>query len=1180
MSIKLNKQTHEKEQICVLLKQSIMNADYELECIIGGNYSLGSNISSQQFQKILSRINNKKEYNARTPEDKLVVSFPMDTKFNNIRVVINGFGSINQYCITEKLDSIIHNVIFEEKRYVNEKINRLKVPNYTLKFNQKSERLMEADTAIIRELLRDWRDIPKVFRYKKQHRYITMPDRMFSVDCSIVRTSGYEDREMAVKDIIEQELVNTVVKPLDEKASFSEWWKTQIRTPGAMVKVRNVNIYYKTLKESRVFENDYLYEVEIEFLNDATTPGDGTLPKTIRQEYIEATDKEAYILGIFARFFKQIGMVLQCIQDSFYLISNTESIDAMDEYVKLTGVRQGVENMFFGPLPTELDNNKLIEFPPHAYDDMNVAYENGNIIMDYCVTEKSDGARNLLFIDSTGRCFLVSRDSMNPIRFMGITIPEYANSVFDGEYIENDLKCEFLNKYYMFDAYYVKGRNVMRQPFGRGREPGGRLYEFTKFADIFQSGVGVMINNIELVKMPLNAIKYMFRIERKTFLFGESSKTPAVNRNYNMIFKQCGILLNKMNTEYGGYLDEGHMFSYKTDGLILTPVELGVFQTNTNVTVPNHILSASRSWSLVYKWKALSHLSIDFRVEFHKDIKTNDLVTLYIGTQKYVRCQLLCRNYDSQLWIDKNMRGRKPVQTRQNGQLKWLNGSLQLNDNMSLVNMPEEIPFKPAYPFVGARDIDGNVQIMTHECLLPISAVGGAIKCVNGDIIFNGCVVEFTYDPITKNSQHDAKYENEAMRWLPHKVRYGKAPNALNTCLGIWNLIHSPVARETMTDGLTLARAAEIKNINYYLSGRFALTTGLKKFNNFVKNWALERYMKQMTTPRVMDIACGKLGDFFKYAKLGAGTLVGIEYNPDNLNNPVDGAAARVLNSISDNPRIKALASKTMVILGDMTLNIADGSAALDELGRYYLDVLYGRQRPSTNFNAKHAKFYNIGTDGFNLIVCNYAIHYAMGTYAAIDNFFENIGQNLRQFGYFIGTCLDGNMILDELNTSGGYLEGKINGNVVWFIDGRESIRQTNTSVIYDENGQILSNISANQYSTNEPHLIGPGCAVDMYFETFNTISSENFVDVRFLEHVAKKYSLKLVETRTFLETPGNMLSEWEATHDPNKRARPDDDNNDTQTITQMVSEIRKEKALNSWAKYQRYFVFQKIPNP
>ena len=38
MSIKLNKETNEKEGIKTLIKQSILNPKYELECIIGGNF--------------------------------------------------------------------------------------------------------------------------------------------------------------------------------------------------------------------------------------------------------------------------------------------------------------------------------------------------------------------------------------------------------------------------------------------------------------------------------------------------------------------------------------------------------------------------------------------------------------------------------------------------------------------------------------------------------------------------------------------------------------------------------------------------------------------------------------------------------------------------------------------------------------------------------------------------------------------------------------------------------------------------------------------------------------------------------------------------------------------------------------------------------------------------------------
>jgi len=1190
MSIKLNKQTHEKEAICTLIKQSILNPEYELECVVGGNYNLGSTISHQQFRKILSRVNGKREYQARPAEDKLVISFPRDTKFGNIRVIINGFGSINYYCINEKLDDIIHNVVFQEKQYVNEKLSKQQVPNYNIKFNQKSERVIETDTGVVRELLRDWRELQKIFRYKKTYRFTTMPDRMFCIDCSIVRSSGFEDRELTIREVLARDLFHNVIKPRDDKTPFGEWWKAISKTPDAMVKVRNVNVYYKTIKESRVFENDFLYEVEVEYNSMATTPGEGTLPKTARQEYTDAKDKDTYINGVFGKYFKQIGMILQCVQDSFYIMGNNEYLDVLGEYVKLTGVKKGMENLFFGPLPIEMDNNKLIEYPAQIYEDMTRVYENGNIIMDYCVTDKSDGTRCLLYLDGKGRCYLIGRDSTCPVRDMGVSMPAYANSVFDGEYIEMDKDDQFLNKYYIFDTYFVKGHSVMRRVFGRGREPGGRLWELTRFVELFHTGVGVFLQGgSELSALNPVATRYMFRVDKKSFFFGESSKTPSNIRNTNLIFEHCRTLLGKMNRKFGGRLEEGHMYTYKTDGLIFTPVELGVYQSSSENIVPESVLVSSRKWSQLFKWKSADQLSIDFRVDFPKDIKTKERVSLFIGTQKYVRCTLLCRNYDSHMW-----RNRTNIGGEAAGNEAGIRGndttvesaisSLLLNDGMSLYNMPDEVPFKAVYPFLGARDMDGNIQIMSHECLLKMEP-NGDIKCINGDLIHQGSVVEFTYDI------RDGKYDNEAMRWQPLKIRFGKVPNAMNTCIDIWNLVHNPVQPETISEGLTIDRMIDVKNINYYLHGRYLLTSGLKKFNNFVKGWLLERYMHSMSSPKVLDLACGKLGDYFKYANQGAGTLVGMDINPDNLNNKLDGAASRVLNAMSTNPRAKALAGRTLLILGDIAKNLADGSAATDELGRYYLDILYGRHKPSTNFNAKHAKFFNLGTDGFHIVVCNYAIHYALDDFQGIANLLENVGQNLRDQGYFIGTCLDGNLVLDELNKAGGYLEGRVNGHTVWSIDRRSVIASGRGAggVIYEDNGQVAETQMIDQYSTDMPHMLGPGNKVDMYFETMNTISHENLVDIKYVEQQAHNHRLKLVDTRLFTETPGSLLAEWENS-DAIKSAKSvgrqhqDSDTATTtgdstkQTVAQMIEEIKKEKALAQWAKFQRYFVFQKIP--
>ena len=103
MPIKLNKVNNEKEKIQQLIIQSIKNQNYELECIVGGNLNLGSNISYNQFKKIISRVNGKKEFITKSPIQRLSINFPNDSEFSNIRVIVLGFKSINDYCNNESL---------------------------------------------------------------------------------------------------------------------------------------------------------------------------------------------------------------------------------------------------------------------------------------------------------------------------------------------------------------------------------------------------------------------------------------------------------------------------------------------------------------------------------------------------------------------------------------------------------------------------------------------------------------------------------------------------------------------------------------------------------------------------------------------------------------------------------------------------------------------------------------------------------------------------------------------------------------------------------------------------------------------------------------------------------------------------------------------------------------------
>ena len=92
------------------------------------------------------------------------------------------------------------------------------------------------------------------------------------------------------------------------------------------------------------------------------------------------------------------------------------------------------------------------------------------------------------------------------------------------------------------------------------------------------------------------------------------------------------------------------------------------------------------------------------------------------------------------------------------------------------------------------------------------------------------------------------------------------------------------------------------------------------------------------------------------------------------------------------------------------------------------------------------------------------------------------------------------------------------------------------------------------------------GNKINVYFETFAGAITENLVSIKYLKECAKKHNLKLIDYKSFLEEPGNLLSMYESTNDSwLKNAKND------------VKAIRSSKALNTWAKFQCYFMFQKV---
>lgn len=1060
--IELDNTKNEKDKLQELVRLAINNKDHELECIIGNNNKFDMN-SRIDFVNVVKRLKGKPQFKKTTVTDRLDISIPKDSKyFKTIsRVSING-SAINSYCNKENIQVIRNNVTFEKNLAFEKKTlvnKRVFIPNYGIRFTLKNEETIPKDSAIVRDLEREWKTIPKSYRRKKVFTFYHK-DGDFKIDLSMVNKIK---NSLSVADIIENKLIHLVDKPNNIRESFTEWWNTVKKQPSTMIELQDYNKYYRSIKESRVLEStDYRYELEIEWLGNKTNP---------EPKFKNISERKQYIDDITEKFLNFTTIIKQAVDESLFIISRDTKLSVLDRFHKLTGTK----NKRYFPLPVDLEAKNLAKMSD--YSDSNI----GNIRMDYLVTEKSDGERNLLYIDNDGKCYLLSRKGA--LKYSGTVIPTYANSVFDGEFITRDTNGKFMQLLALFDTYVVKGVDITQRSFGLGKDKNGRHIHLHNLVKDFQNGANVMTEDSP----------YKLNIIAKTYYTGGLSSKKKFDEE--AIFTSCHQLLSQINVKYGGLLKEGQLFSYPIDGLIFQPILLGVRQQ----FVGDEVVSIDGRWNRVFKWKPSDYLTIDFLVKFNKEGGTHRNLVVYHNDNQYQQATLYYKSYHN---------SGKFAKDESSGQL----GLRLINNGEKIESYPENVPFVPIHPYLGTRDINGNIIDKTSQINIPL--VNGSPKCVDGSLIENGSTVECKYD-FTKPV---------GFRWIPVKVRHEKAPNNIKTVFSAWSIINKPITTNHIT-GKELVDTSEI----YYKGISNPRMKYMNNFNNFVKREIINRALSNKSRARVLDLACGKLGDILKYAANKVNTLVAIDNSIDSLSNPIDGAAARLMNHRHrGDPDINNLVNRTILLLGDVTKNVVSGDAFPDEYNKFYGDILYGRHHPDGS--GKLRKLYNVGSNQFHLVVSNFAIHYMLNSQENFHNFLINVQQNLTDQGYFIGTCQDGKEIMKLLKK--GKFEKMDGEHKIISIEPVEEINLMDSpydqKIVYD-------------------------------YETFHQPSIENLVDIDFVIEEARKFDLKLVDTKLFTEEPDSMFNMF-------CNEKPD-----------IAEECEKDAHFRDISNFHRWFIFQKV---
>lgn len=321
-------------------------------------------------------------------------------------------------------------------------------------------------------------------------------------------------------------------------------------------------------------------------------------------------------------------------------------------------------------------------------------------------------------------------------------------------------------------------------------------------------------------------------------------------------------------------------------------------------------------------------------------------------------------------------------------------------------------PYKIAQLYVGLirddveKPIPFKVNGAEQKSIIYLS--DDAARDKEGNIINNFTVVEFTYD---NNLVDVADYS----RWIAEKTRYDKTEsvqkyqkrygNPVNIANRIWKTIINPVTEEIISslgDQNTYTKSFErlgklIKSDTplYYQK----ITTdaiGMRAFNNWIKTNLISTYCQNKNN--VLDIGCGRGGDLIKFIHAQIGEYVGVDIDNNGLYIINDSAYNRYKNLKKNNRSVPPM----YFINADAKalFNIRSQKAALPSM---------------SDTNEKLIKTHLTGKK-YDIINCQFSLHYYLSDNLSWDNFCTNINDHLKDNGYFLITCFDGQLIHDKLN--------------------------------------------------------------------------------------------------------------------------------------------------------------------
>ena len=367
---------------------------------------------------------------------------------------------------------------------------------------------------------------------------------------------------------------------------------------------------------------------------------------------------------------------------------------------------------------------------------------------------------------------------------------------------------------------------------------------------------------------------------------------------------------------------------------------------------------------------------------------------------------------------------------------------------------------------------------------------------ITGNIIskdpLTGLTVEITDDTIVEMSYD----ENKRFSWTPIRVRHEKTTryrkyndnfgNSYQVVLDIWKSIINPVTDKMITTGEIPPESenkVETIETENKVETPYAIIENKKErlpYQNFHTAYVKKKLLKmvalsssdgEMDSGKLIDFGVCKGGDLNRWKELGYKKVVGI----DSDIKCIEEAINRYENALDNRFNITFLC-------GDLSKLIFPKHEAACELTDTSGRIVDWKELMKKSLPQKYI---------FDVVSSQFVIHYFFSDELSLRTYLQNVTDNLKIGGSFVGTTFDGSKIYDFLKRKTQEV-GLKGDEAIWKI-----------TKLYDKK----------KFTEGRPNW---GMAIDVFVNTIGYYHKEYLVSFKYLEKIALEYGLELEKIISF----------------------------------------------------------------